>query len=125
MDAKIIDNFEKQGAILLKGVFKEWVNKIISGIERNLVKPSKYANENNVKEGRFFDDYCNWTRIKDFKDFIENSEAAKIAAEIMKSTTAQFFHDHVLVKEGGTWKIRASHWSPVSGGSGTTQTTLN
>ena len=30
-----------------------------------------------------------------------------------------------LVKEGGTWKIRASHWSPVSGGSGTTQTTLN
>ena len=31
----------------------------------------------------------------------------------------------VLVKEGGTWKIRASHWSPVSGGSGTTQTTLN
>ena len=34
MDAKIIDNFEKQGAILLKGVFKEWVNKIISGIEK-------------------------------------------------------------------------------------------
>jgi|TARA_B100001996_G_scaffold378228_1_gene362068 ectoine hydroxylase-related dioxygenase (phytanoyl-CoA dioxygenase family) len=109
MDAKIIDNFEKQGAILLKGVFKEWVNKIISGIERNLVKPSKYANENNVKEGRFFDDYCNWTRIKDFKDFIENSEAAKIAAEIMKSTTAQFFHDHVLVKEGGTSKETPWH----------------
>ena len=63
MDIKIIDNFEKQGAVLLKGVFKEWVNKIISGIERNLVKPSKYANENNVKEGRFFDDYCNLSLI--------------------------------------------------------------
>jgi hypothetical protein len=29
----------------------------------------------------------------------------------------------VLVKEDGKWKIRSSHWSPVGGGSGTTQTT--
>ena len=31
----------------------------------------------------------------------------------------------VYVKEGGSWKIRASHWSPVSGGSGTSQSSLN
>ena len=30
----------------------------------------------------------------------------------------------VFVKEGGEWKIRASHWSPVLGGSGTSQTSL-
>lgn len=30
----------------------------------------------------------------------------------------------VLVKEDGAWKIRASHWSPVSGGSGTSQSAL-
>ena len=30
-----------------------------------------------------------------------------------------------LVKEDGKWKIRASHWSPVKGGSGTTATTLD
>ena len=29
----------------------------------------------------------------------------------------------VYVKEGGAWKIRSSHWSALSGGSGTTQTT--
>ncbi len=28
----------------------------------------------------------------------------------------------VFVKEEGQWKIRSSHWSPVAGGSGTTQT---
>ena len=54
---KSIQTFEKNGAILLKGVFKEWVPKIIAGIERNLSSPSKYANENNVDSGRFFDDY--------------------------------------------------------------------
>jgi hypothetical protein len=26
------------------------------------------------------------------------------------------------VNENGTWKIRASHWSPIQGGSGTSQT---
>jgi len=28
----------------------------------------------------------------------------------------------VFVKEDGKWKVRASHWSPVNGGSGTSQT---
>ena len=30
----------------------------------------------------------------------------------------------VLVKEGGKWKVRAAHWSPIAGGSGTSQTVL-
>lgn len=30
----------------------------------------------------------------------------------------------VYVKENGAWKIRSSHWSPVLGGSGTSQTAL-
>ena len=30
----------------------------------------------------------------------------------------------VFVKEGREWKIRSSHWSPVLGGSGTSQTSL-
>lgn len=28
----------------------------------------------------------------------------------------------VYVKESGGWKVRSSHWSPVAGGSGTSQT---
>jgi hypothetical protein len=28
----------------------------------------------------------------------------------------------VYVKEDGKWKVRASHWSPIAGGSGTSQT---
>lgn len=30
----------------------------------------------------------------------------------------------VFVKEDGDWKIRASHWSPLMGGAGTTQTVI-
>ena len=31
----------------------------------------------------------------------------------------------VFVKEDGAWKIRSSHWSPITGGAGTTQTALD
>ena len=30
----------------------------------------------------------------------------------------------VFVKEDGAWKIRAAHWSPLTGGKGTSQTAL-
>ena len=31
----------------------------------------------------------------------------------------------VFVKEDGKWVVGAAHWSPVAGGSGTTQTSLD
>ena len=31
----------------------------------------------------------------------------------------------VYVKEDGKWKVRAAHWSPIQGGSGTNQNALN
>lgn len=31
----------------------------------------------------------------------------------------------VFVKEDGAWKVRAAHWSPVAGGSGTNQNALD
>ena len=31
----------------------------------------------------------------------------------------------VFVKEDGAWKIRAAHWSPLTGGKGTSQTAID
>jgi len=31
----------------------------------------------------------------------------------------------VYVKENGKWKVRAAHWSPIAGGSGTNQNSLD
>jgi hypothetical protein len=30
----------------------------------------------------------------------------------------------VFVKEGGDWKIRTAHWSPLMGGAGTSQSVI-
>ncbi len=104
LDSESIDAYRRDGAVLLRGVFRDWLGPIESGIEHNVREPSATVWEG-VKAGapgRFFDDYCNWRRIPDFERIVRRSPAAEIAAQLMDSSTAQFFHDHVLIKEPGT-----------------------
>lgn len=106
-----IDRFNKDGAVLIEGLFADWVDRIRTGIERNMAEPGPYAAENlnRGQAGRFFDDYCNWTRIPEFKAVIYGSGAGRVAAQLMRSETVQLFHDHVLVKEPGTSKPTPWH----------------
>lgn len=106
-----IEAFQRDGAVCLRGLFRDWVDVIAAGIERNLAQPGAYASENfsTGDTGRFFDDYCNWERIPEFRDVVLNSPAAEAAAAVMRSGSAQFFHDHVLVKEPGTSKPTPWH----------------
>lgn len=104
VDQAMTDTFRTDGAVLIKGLFRDWVDVIKSGIERNMAHPGPYASENfkEGESGRFFDDYCNWTRIQEFEEVIRDSEVGAVAADLMASDTVQVFHDHVLVKEPGT-----------------------
>src|SRR5450631_1107809 len=106
-----IADFRRDGAVCLRAVFAEWVDTIAAGIERNMREPGPYAADSvrSGEAGRFFDDYCNWQRIPEFRQLVERSPAAEIAARIMGSQSAQFFHDHVLVKEPGTQKPTPWH----------------
>ena len=106
-----IDTYQRDGVVLVKGLFADHVETIRAGIEANMAAPGPYAAEN-LKEGeggRFFDDYCNWTRIPEFRDVVHNSPVAQVAADLMQSETVQVFHDHVLVKEPGTAKPTPWH----------------
>ena len=106
-----IDAFQSDGVVLIKGLFADWVETIKAGIERNMSEPGPYAAENlkQGEAGRFFDDYCNWMRIPEFKQVIYESNAAAAAALLMRSKSVQMFHDHVLVKEPGTSKPTPWH----------------
>lgn len=108
---KHIEDYQNNGVVLIKGLFRDHVDLIREGIERNMREPGPYAAEN-LKEGeggRFFDDYCNWTRIPEFEEVIRTSAAAEVAADLMGSNQVQVFHDHVLVKEPGTSKATPWH----------------
>jgi ectoine hydroxylase-related dioxygenase (phytanoyl-CoA dioxygenase family) len=106
-----IETFQRDGVVLIKGLFAGYVDTIRDGIDENMRSPGPYAAENlhDGEAGRFFDDYCNWTRISQFEDVIRRSPAAQVAADLMRSECAQIFHDHVLVKEPGTSKPTPWH----------------
>ncbi len=96
-----IEDFNRDGACVIRGAFKDWVEILRTGIARNMAEPSAdvkiYTGEKGG--GRFFGDYCNWDRIPDYRNFIFNSDAASIGKQLMGSHAVRLFHEHVLVKE--------------------------
>lgn len=106
-----ISSYQRDGVLVLRGAFTDWVERLRDGFEQNLAQPGPFAIEN-VREGergRFFEDYCNWQRIEPFDAFIRQSPAAAIAGQIMQSRAVQVFHEHILVKEPGTAKPTPWH----------------
>jgi ectoine hydroxylase-related dioxygenase (phytanoyl-CoA dioxygenase family) len=96
-----IVGFRDDGAVILRGVFVDWVATLRAGVERNIAAPSAdvriYTGANGA--GRYFGDYCNWDRIPEYRSFIFESPAASVAARLMGSRTVRLFHEHLLVKE--------------------------
>ena len=99
-----IDQFQQEGVVFIKGLFADQVELLRQGVAQNMAEPGPYASNNEKvgQTGRFFDDYCNWTRIPAFEQAIKASPVAEVAADLMQSHLVQMFHDHVLVKEPGT-----------------------
>jgi len=110
-DENALTAFKRDGAACLRGVFADWIHIIAEGIGRNTRDPGPFASNlvNTGQPGGFFDDYCNWPRIPQFAQTVFESPAARLAAFYMESGSAQFFHEHVLVKEPGTQKPTPWH----------------
>ena len=106
-----IDTYKRDGVVLVRGLLADWVDIVRAGIASNMQEPGPYAAENlkDGEQGRFFDDYCNWSRIPEFERTIRDSALASVAAQLMQSKRVQLFHDHVLVKEPGTSKPTPWH----------------
>lgn len=100
----MIDAYQRDGVVLVPGLFANHVETLRAGVDRNMADPGPYAsrNEKAGETGLFFDDYCNWQRIPEFETVIRESEVADVASALMQSRSVQLFHDHVLVKEPGT-----------------------
>jgi len=111
INSESIEQFSQDGAVLLSGVFKDWVDPLRQGIESLMNSPSPLERSYQPEDGtaKFFQDLCNWQRIDEFRQFVFESPAATIAASLMGSKTGQFFHDHVLVKEPGTSIVTPWH----------------
>jgi ectoine hydroxylase-related dioxygenase (phytanoyl-CoA dioxygenase family) len=104
VDRRDVAAFAEDGAVVLRGLFADWVEPLRRGVAQNAAAPGPYRREytEEGKPGHFFGDYCNWQQIDDYRAFAFDSPAAAVAARLMASGTVRLFHEHVLVKEPGT-----------------------
>lgn len=110
--ADLIDAFQRDGVVVLRGLFAPWIDLLAAGIDANMANPSALMSDYGTAaagEPLFFDDYCNWQRVPQFERVVRESPAAVVAAALMQSRTARFFHDHVLVKEAGNTRVTPWH----------------
>ena len=111
-DADDIETFQRDGVVVLRGVFTDWVDRLRAGLQRNLDDPQSFAfpceSNPSGEPGRFFDSYCNWQLIPEYQDYLSNSCAASLAGQFMAGETTQFFHEHAFMKAPGTQ--RATPW---------------
>ena len=107
-----IKNYNIDGVVVLRNIVNiKWINILKRGLRKNFQNPSKYkcVYEQNNKKELFYDDYCNWNKIGEYKNFIFNSGISNIAKELMQSKKVNLFHEHVLVKEIGSKKRTPWH----------------
>jgi ectoine hydroxylase-related dioxygenase (phytanoyl-CoA dioxygenase family) len=103
--------FGRDGVVVLRQVFDDWIEPLRRGVDAVMQSPSPLERSVTPADGSapFFQDLCNWQRIPEFRRFVFDSRAAVIAARLMRSRTARFFHDHVLVKQAGGSTVTPWH----------------
>ena len=102
LSKQAIDAFWADGAICLRGVFDDsWIKRLREAVDLDLVSPGPLhkVRTSSGSQGLFFVDFQLWQRFEACRDFVWNSGAAEIVAQILQSQSTFFYHDHLLVKE--------------------------
>lgn len=102
---QLINEFAENGVVVVRGlVDADAIATLAAGIDYNIKHPSpraKVASKTDDK-GRFFEDFCNWQDIPEYRIFIFETRVAEAAGQLMQSRETRLYHDHTLVKTAGT-----------------------
>ena len=97
-------DYLRDGVVYLPGVLTpDEVETLARGVERTIAEPGPLAltMQPDDGSGAFFEDFCRWSEIDEYRQVITGSAVGRIAGELMRSAEVRLFHDHTLVKEAG------------------------
>lgn len=118
VDDAEIAAYDEAGVVCLRGLIDpEWLEYLMPTVEDAMAAPGPYGEEYALAgTGRFFGDLSVWERHARFRDFVFQSPAVEIAAQVMRSDKVNFFYDQLLVKEPATkertpWHQDQPYWA--------------
>ena len=98
-----LDSFDRDGAIVVRGVFNEYVDEVREAVAEAMANPGPFAED--LAPGGADDDGANFftdlelcDRLNAFRKFGLESPAAAIAGRLCGSERMRFFYDQLFVK---------------------------
>src|ERR1700753_4357089 len=105
IDSATAAAFARDGVACVRGVLTPAdLASAAACIEAVLAAPGPAAQVASSPDdpGSFAEDFCRWQEISEIEALARHSAVPQIAAELMSTPQVRFYHDHILVKEGGT-----------------------
>jgi ectoine hydroxylase-related dioxygenase (phytanoyl-CoA dioxygenase family) len=97
--------YARDGVVCVRSVLDAGqVAAAARGIGAVLASPGPHVQVASAADdpGAFTEDFCRWREIPEIEQLALHSRVPAIAAALMATPQVRFYHDHVLVKEGGT-----------------------
>ena len=93
-----VANYQQLGAVVLRNVLTaSEVTLLTEGISHNLAHLSPLAQVASKADdpGRFIEDFCTWQNNPAYAHILRASALPEVAKQLMQSTTARIYHDHL------------------------------
>lgn len=101
---QVVRDFAEDGVVLLRrAIAPDWIAKLCAGVEKNIAEPTVRGRIwDRDDRGRvcFYDSQA-WRNIAEYREFIEQSPVAEIAARVMNTNRVNFFFDAIFVRTPG------------------------
>jgi len=115
-----IEEYDRDGVVCARGLFPDdWIGRMAAAIDRVVDAPSLLGNVVSMKDDNFSGDLFVWKTDDDFRDWIYESPAARVAQQVLRSKTVRHFYDQLFVKPPGChvatpWHHDLTFW-PIRG----------
>ena len=114
-----IASYHRDGVVLLQGMFdNDWIDLLKRGLIVNCDNPTQRSRvwDRDASGRTMFYDSQAWQGVDEYRQFIFDSPAAQIAAQVMTSTEVNYYFDAVFLRSNGSqfatpWHQDEPYWS--------------
>jgi len=109
--------FREDGVVHLRQVLEPtWLELIAMGIRRNVNAPGPWRKRHyEGTEREFYDDYCNFAAVPEYRMLLRDSPIPDVVADIMGTESLWLFYEQIFLKQGGLsrrtpWHQDLTYW---------------
>ncbi|MFP8879081.1 MAG: phytanoyl-CoA dioxygenase family protein [Myxococcota bacterium] len=94
--------YETDGVFCARGLFSDaWIDRMANAVDRIVANPTLFGNVVSMRDQNFSGDLFVWKVDDDFRDWVYESPAARIAQQVLGSERICHFYDQLFVKPAG------------------------